>query len=90
MKTTLFAFALAAILAAPLPALAAAKGQPLTIPDLTKGDAIPAGAKHDWNLGATGARGWRQVLSNGANLPDAGLALLDQALAQVTAAPTDR
>ncbi len=58
MKTTLFAFALAAILAAPLPALAAAKGQPLTIPDLTKGDAIPAGAKHDWNLGATGARGW--------------------------------
>ena len=58
MKTTLLAFALAAFLAAPLPALAAAKGQPLTIPDFTKGDAIPAGAKHDWNLGATGARGW--------------------------------
>ncbi len=30
----------------------------LTVPDFTKGDAIPAGATHDWNLGATGARGW--------------------------------
>jgi hypothetical protein len=28
------------------------------MPDFTKGDAIPAGATHDWNLGATGARGW--------------------------------
>lgn len=27
-------------------------------PDLTRGDAIPQGAKHDWNLGATGLRGW--------------------------------
>jgi hypothetical protein len=27
-------------------------------PDLTKGDAIPTNAKHDWNLGATGLRGW--------------------------------
>ena len=27
-------------------------------PDFTKGDAIPAEAKHDWNLGATGLRGW--------------------------------
>jgi hypothetical protein len=30
----------------------------LAMPDFTKGDAIPANAKHDWNLGATGARGW--------------------------------
>ena len=30
----------------------------MTLPDFTKGDSIPAGAKHDWNLGATGARGW--------------------------------
>ncbi len=30
----------------------------LVIPDFTKGDAIPAKAKHDWNLGATGLRGW--------------------------------
>jgi hypothetical protein len=29
-----------------------------TMPDFTKGDAIPEGANHDWTLGATGARGW--------------------------------
>ena len=28
------------------------------IPDFTAGDAIPAAAPHDWNLGPTGARGW--------------------------------
>ena len=27
-------------------------------PDFTKGDPIPEGAKKDWNLGATGLRGW--------------------------------
>ena len=27
-------------------------------PDFTKGEPIPADAKHDWNLGATGLRGW--------------------------------
>jgi hypothetical protein len=30
----------------------------LAMPDFTKGDAIPANAKKDWNLGPTGARGW--------------------------------
>jgi hypothetical protein len=30
----------------------------LKIPDFTRGDKIPEGAKHDWNLGATGLRGW--------------------------------
>ena len=30
----------------------------MTNPDFTKGDPIPAGATHDWTLGATGARGW--------------------------------
>lgn len=30
----------------------------MTLPDFTKGDPIPEGASHDWNLGATGARGW--------------------------------
>ena len=58
MKTALLSLALAAFIAAPVPAVAAGKGQPLTVPDLTKGDAIPAGAKHDWNLGPTGLRGW--------------------------------
>lgn len=28
------------------------------IPDFTRGDQIPAGYVHDWNLGPTGARGW--------------------------------
>jgi hypothetical protein len=27
-------------------------------PDFTQGGQIPEGANHDWNLGATGARGW--------------------------------
>ncbi len=39
-------------------ALAAPKGRALKIPDFTKGDPIPAEAKHDWNLGPTGLRGW--------------------------------
>lgn len=57
MKAALPFLALAALLAAPLPAWAASK-DPIAIPDFTKGDVIPAAAKHDWNLGATGARGW--------------------------------
>ena len=28
------------------------------IPEFTRGDEIPKGANHDWNLGPTGARGW--------------------------------
>lgn len=32
--------------------------KPLAIPDFTNGDSIPANAKHDWNLGPTGLRGW--------------------------------
>ncbi|MFK7851865.1 MAG: DUF6288 domain-containing protein, partial [Akkermansiaceae bacterium] len=35
-----------------------AKPQPLPMPDFTKGDTIPKDAAKDWNLGATGARGW--------------------------------
>ncbi len=37
---------------------AAPAGKVLAIPDFTKGDSIPATAKHDWNLGPTGLRGW--------------------------------
>ncbi|MEY3897145.1 MAG: hypothetical protein RLZZ214_2666, partial [Verrucomicrobiota bacterium] len=37
---------------------AAAPQKPMALPDLTRGDAIPAGASHDWTLGATGVRGW--------------------------------
>ncbi len=38
--------------------------------------------------GRAGARGWRRVLSNGANRPEAGLDLLDAALTHITA-PTE-
>jgi hypothetical protein len=48
---------LAALLAIPGPAAAAPKIK-LSLPDFTRGDTIPAGAKHDWTLGATGTRGW--------------------------------
>ena len=48
----------AVLLAFPASAFAAeAKGKSV-IPDFTQGDAIPAGGKHDWNLGPTGLRGW--------------------------------
>ncbi|MCF7734439.1 MAG: DUF6288 domain-containing protein [Akkermansiaceae bacterium] len=52
--TIMFSLALAAILTVPSP------GAPnkMALPDFTKGDPIPARASHDWNLGATGARGW--------------------------------
>ena len=39
------------------PASAAEDGQ-ITVPDFTAGETIPADAKHDWNLGPTGMRGW--------------------------------
>ena len=42
----------------PVPALAAGDSKAMAIPDFTKGEAIPADAKHDWNLGSTGMRGW--------------------------------
>jgi len=58
MKVALIFIALAVAIAASGTALVAGKGKTVTMPDFTKGGAIPAGAKHDWNLGATGARGW--------------------------------
>jgi hypothetical protein len=36
----------------------AAAPTPTPNPDFTKGEPIPEGASKDWNLGATGARGW--------------------------------
>jgi hypothetical protein len=41
-----------------LPSLAAGPRSTAPNPDFTQGDKIPAGANHDSNLGATGARGW--------------------------------
>lgn len=40
------------------PAVIAAPKGNASNPDLTKGEPIPEGYTHDWNLGATGARGW--------------------------------
>ena len=50
------AASLLSLLAAP--SLAAGPPSATGNPDFTKGDKIPEGADHDWNLGATGARGW--------------------------------
>jgi hypothetical protein len=58
MKPAIIVLGLAALLCPSRTALAAGGGAALAMPDFTKGDAIPAGATHDWNLGATGARGW--------------------------------
>ena len=48
--------ALVMFLVAPSPLAGAPKR--MADPDFTQGGKIPAGANHDWNLGATGARGW--------------------------------
>jgi HEAT repeat protein len=53
MKTHRLAVAASALLAAMAQAQEADDN-----PDFTQGGTIPANAKHDWNLGATGARGW--------------------------------
>jgi len=52
----LSSIAVIAILATPGQVFGAAKAMPN--PDFTKGDKIPENAKHDWNLGPTGLRGW--------------------------------
>ena len=52
------ATACAALLLLSPSAFAAGGGESLAMPDFTKGDAIPQGATKDWNLGATGLRGW--------------------------------
>lgn len=55
---SLTSFVVAALLAVPHGVFAAApKGRP-SIPDFTRNEPIPAGARHDWNLGPTGLRGW--------------------------------
>jgi hypothetical protein len=55
---SLTSFVAGVLLALPASVSAAEpKGNPAN-PDFTQGEAIPAGAKHDWNLGPTGLRGW--------------------------------
>lgn len=57
MKHAIVSLPCAVLFALVSPSLGAGKDK-LTPPDFTKGDAIPANAKHDWNLGPTGLRGW--------------------------------
>jgi hypothetical protein len=59
MKIISQVFPIAFVIAATFahPATAAPKDGK-TVPDLTKGATIPKDAKHDWNLGPTGLRGW--------------------------------
>ena len=57
MRCSIIAAACAALLSSVTPTRAAG-GEQLVMPDFTKGDAIPAKAKKDWNLGPTGLRGW--------------------------------
>jgi hypothetical protein len=54
MRSTLSIVWFGLALAGPL----AAAPKPLPNPDFTKGETIPEGASKDWNLGATGLRGW--------------------------------
>jgi len=56
MKKILVSLATLIILSTSGPVFGAAKTMPN--PDFTQGDKIPEDAKHDWNLGATGLRGW--------------------------------
>ena len=55
---SLTSFVVAGLLALSAGVSAAKPKDNVTNPDFTKGEAIPEGFKHDWNLGATGARGW--------------------------------
>lgn len=57
-KYTLLSCAVAATVCRQFPVEAAPAGVGIQLPDFTRGDSIPSSAKHDWNLGATGARGW--------------------------------
>ena len=59
---------LALLLVASSPLLGA-RAKKFANPDFTKGDPIPSGANLDWNLGATGARGW--IYANQVSTSDA-------------------
>jgi hypothetical protein len=58
MKNQTVFFALVVVFSAFNASHAAGGGQAAEVPDFTQGAKIPDDAKHDWNLGATGLRGW--------------------------------
>ncbi len=57
-KLPLLLATIAAWLSVTLSSASASAEKILKIPDFTAGDVIPAEARHDWNLGPTGLRGW--------------------------------
>src|SRR5208282_5347239 len=57
-RQAVVAFVASMALSAILTAGPTAAEEKMANPDFTRGDKIPDGAEHDWNLGATGARGW--------------------------------
>ena len=58
MNRLLVASVVAFVCLAPGTASSRAPRPAPTIPDLTRGDTVPGDARHDWNLGPTGLRGW--------------------------------
>lgn len=58
MKVQLILLAFAVAVAGSGACFAADGDSGTQVPDFTQGARIPADARHDWNLGATGARGW--------------------------------
>lgn len=58
MKNQTVFFAFFVMLSALGPNYTTGGGQAAEVPDFTQGAKIPEDAKHDWNLGATGLRGW--------------------------------
>ncbi|RLT13186.1 MAG: acetylesterase, partial [Planctomycetota bacterium] len=58
MKNQTVFFALFVMFSASGANYAIGGGQAAEVPDFTQGAKIPDDAKHDWNLGATGLRGW--------------------------------
>ena len=58
MKIIFRNLALAVIITAACPALAAPTESAMAMPDFTKGYTLATDAPHDWALGPTGARGW--------------------------------
>lgn len=58
MRTCFIAIAVVMLVSAGSAAHARAAGKRAAVPDFTKGDTVPGGFTHDWNLGPTGLRGW--------------------------------
>ena len=56
--TGIAVLAISMLLVTAAQAIGAGSKKQIANPDFTKGDKIPEGATHDWNLGATGLRGW--------------------------------